>query len=407
MIKKEKKFICIKTCFFTLLILAFFCFHASKTLAADLEVQYPKIAEQTITAESKLPDFVLYLFNFGMYIGFFSVIISLVVAGVMYFLSPLSSEILADAKDRINSALSGLLLLTLTYLITTTINPQLKDLDFSSLEPAEVAPVEVAKAAPGVYFYNQGGCSTEGVTPKTASIPDLGEGLRKRVNSVNIVHNTTAEVYYITILYENPNFWGKCQYINPNSGCSTVANPFASSASIYEYDFDPVQHNPTDGGVYFFRKSCFNNESAKSTKDLISYCKQNSGGYFYVSNSEIKGIYSSQKLDTLKFINVPEEEKTCVKYDANGKCTRREAPSLSGENISSMIINGKYLVSLVYFSPTDSSSGPWTSCQEFPTADDFGKLGPRQIKWQNIRNPSGATGGGAIPNYILIFPIKN
>ena len=107
-----------KTFFFTFFFV-FFCFllltATSGFVSAKLEAPYPKIAGQSLTGDSQLPEFVLYLFTAGMAIGFAAVFISLVMAGVMYFLSPVSAQLKADAKDRIGGAFSGLLILLLTY----------------------------------------------------------------------------------------------------------------------------------------------------------------------------------------------------------------------------------------------------------------------------------------------------
>ena len=119
MVKKflpEKNF---RTFIFCLL---FSFLYASNVFAADLEVKYPTIAGKTLTASSSLPDYMIYLFNAGMLVGIFAVFVSLVIAGVMYFLSPVSVELKTDAKDRVSGAISGLLILALTYLIITTIN---------------------------------------------------------------------------------------------------------------------------------------------------------------------------------------------------------------------------------------------------------------------------------------------
>jgi hypothetical protein len=171
--------------------------------------------------------------------------------------------------------------------------------------------------------------------------------------------------------------------------------PFASSASVYTYNF-----NPDGDGVYFFRKSCFENQASTSLQFLIDKCKENRGGWYKVENSEIKGIYI-KKLEDLIFNNVPEEEQVCTKYDKNETCVEKTPQSLGGENISSMIIKGDYLVLLVYFDSQDKPLGPWTSCQEFPTPENTNKVGPQQIKWENIRNKK-----GVIPNYLMIIPTK-
>jgi len=99
--------------------------------------------------------------------------------------------------------------------------------------------------------------------------------------------------------------------------------------------------------------------------------------------------------------DVPKEEQDCVKYDKNGLCEQRGEPPLNGENITSVKIAGDYLVLFVYFAQGDSPNGPWTSCQSFPIAIDVNNDGPRQMKWQNIRNYK-----GFVPNYVVIIPIQ-
>ena len=355
-------------------------------LADEPVVQSPTAPEQN-TGESgtnaKLPDFVLNIFNIGVSIGFVCVLISLAVGGAMYALSPVSANLRASAKDRISGAVSGLLILVLTYLILTTINPQLT---IFKLDKISVAPLPTITETriPGVYFYKSG-CSDSSAKNYTTSLPDLGN-LKNNVRSVSIVQDAESQVSYMTILYDNPGFWGKCFYINGDQACQSVS-PFAASASIYKYEA-----SPSGNGVTFYRES------------------YSGGGSYTVPNSQIRGVYI-KKLDTLHFIdrsgkcNVPEEEQDCVKYDKKGKCANggRRCPALSGENILSVDIDGDYLVLFVYFAPSDRARGPWTFCQEFPTANDANRSGPQQIKWQNIRNNNAAV----VPNYVVIFPIKS
>jgi hypothetical protein len=344
-----------------------------------LEVAYPTIAGQTLTQTSQLPEYVLYLFNAGIFIGFFAVFISLIWAGVMYFVSATSIDLRSDAKDRVTGAISGLLILSLTYLIITTINPQLKFLNFNKL-PETPAPEVLEKKPPGIYFYNGSNCSEISTQANMSSSADLGQTLKNKINSVGIIQDQANQTYYVPILYDAINFQGKCQYLNPNKNCHAVS-PFAASVSILKLDI-----NPNGDGVYFYRRSYFNNE----------------GGWYKVSNSEIKGIYI-KKLEDLKFQGVPENEQNCLAYNKNGECSKnsRVMPPLSGENISSVKINGNYIVLFIYYGPQDSSSGPWTYCQEFPTVNDVNKLGPQQIKWENIRNQ-----GNIVPNYVAIIPIQ-
>lgn len=377
MTKKQRQFFGIGIFFIIFLSVGFFYLSATKAFAADLEVNYPKIAGQTIDSKTELPQYVKYLFNIGMFVGFFAVFISLIIAGATYILSPVSVELRSSARDRASGAISGLLILALTYLIIITINPQLSLLNYKNSSQTSLPSPQ--KKAPGVYFFNKSECSDGNMQSDTSSIQDLGE-LKNKINSVSIVQDSDNQIGYISILYDSVGLQGKCQYIDPNQDCQSV-DPFAASASINQFDSDP-----NGDGVYFYRKSYFNDK----------------GGSFKVDNSEIKNIYV-KSLEDLKFQDVPKEEQDCIKYDANGECNKdgRQAPTLAGENISSIKIKGDYLVMLVYRSPEDDSSGPWSYCQEFPTAEDLNKTGPQQIKWQNIRNI-----GSLIPNYLVIIPIK-
>ena len=397
-----------------------FLFYPIAKAFADLEVKYPTISGHSITASTKLPDYVTYLFYAGMSVGFFAAFVSLAWGGAMYILSPISAEMRSSAKDRIMGAITGLLILLLTYLIISTINPQLNIFNTHGA-PATTAPVVIANK-PGVYFYGASGCPDTSVNPVTSSVPDLG-ALKNRLGSLKIVPDDADGITYISILYSNTNFWGKCLYVSPGGSSSSSAtcqgtDTAFSSASIYQYDF-----NPSGDGVYFYRHSCFNDGAYNDVNSLISHCKQTSGGYYEVTNSSINGIYVGH-LNDLTFNDVPKDQQDCIEYDKNGKCCTaaddtigcdkdgRKAPTLGGQNISSIIINGNYVVLLVYFGKSDATSGPWTSCQEFPTVFDASKIGPRQIKWQDIRNTSGTDSSGKslgaiIPNYVVIIPVQS
>ncbi|MEK7658339.1 MAG: hypothetical protein AAB352_00555 [Patescibacteria group bacterium] len=369
---------------FLFLIVGFFYFTPSKIFASALEVNYPVLATgESLGPTSSLPEYFIYIYKAGIFLGFFSVFISLVIAGVLYLLSPISPDALSMAKDRISGAITGLIILSTLYLIITTINPQLSFFNFTGLGKAPEPPPEKKQA--GVYFYNSEDCSGK-VSPLTSSARDLGE--LKNAKSISIEKDSANA--YVSVLYDIFNFQGKCQYIDPNVKCNTLPGIF-NSASIYNYDY-----SPNGDGVYFYRKSFFNKN----------------GGYYKVPNQNIKnsasGIYI-ESLENLQFsgnnsggCTVPEEEQDCIKWEKNGICKEKKCPALAGENISSIEIKGNYFVLLVYFSPTDKAYGPWTYCQAFPTLDDINKNGPKQIKWDFIRNS-----GGVIPNYMVIIPVSN
>jgi len=381
--------------FFVCLIL-FACLPANKILAVTLEVPYPSLQTGTIvTDQSDLAKYLKDVFYIGIFIGFFTVLLSLVWAGVLYFLSPAIPSALAAARDRISGSISGLLILVLLYLIITTINPYLSIFNLNKLDKIPPPP-EPSTKSPGVSFYKSNNCSGTADTNLT-SVPDLGDELTNKINSVGIVQNPDQKIYYFALLYDNDNYWGKCQYIHPDAPCTTVS-PFAASASIHQFDF-----NPDGDGVYIYRES-FNKVQGKEENK-----KQ---GFLKVSNSQIKNLgIAVAPLNELKFTGnstdynnlndctVPEEDRVCVEYDENMQCTKKECPNLSGENISSIEIGGNYLVLLVYFGPSDKQY-IWSYCQAYPSLRDINKDGPQQIKWDAIRNNRGQN-----PNYIVIIPV--
>lgn len=388
--QKNKKYLINKIIILAVFLFFVFLFSANNAFA-ELEVRYPTISGQTLTATTPFPQYAKYLFNFGVFAGFFAVFMSLVIAGATYIISTAKADLMADAKDRISGAMTGLLILIFTYLIITTINPQLSIFSLNKLPDVPPAPEQ---KQPGVYFHKNEGCADPKARANTSGIMDFGTSLRNRIKSVGTVQEGDG---YISILYDSVNYQGKCQYLDPNQTCQAV-DSFAASASVLKYD-----PNPNGDGVYFYRNSYFNED----------------GGYYKISNWQIKDIYA-EKLENLQFTGtgnygctVPKNEQDCIQYDKDKQCCTeetcgvegRQCPTLAGEKITSVKIKGDYVVLFVYASSEDpdpiSSLGPWTGCQEFPVSTDVNKTGPQQIKWQDIR-----TTGGVIPNYVIIIPVK-
>lgn len=397
MIKNRIKFLIFLVLFCGFLNLAPVLVHS-----AELEVKYPVLITGPVTtldSNSTLPQYVRYMFSFGMFVGFFAVFLSLVIGGVMYFLSGISPQAKADAKDRVVGAITGLIILVTLYLIATTINPQLKFFYVEELTP--IPPVE-NPPAPGVYLNKSEDCSDKDAQANTSSISDLGDNLRNQINSVKIIQDTANKVSYVSILYDTINFKGRCQYIDPNKTCSGKNDgleSLANSASIHQFDF-----NPDGSGVFFFRKPFYGYDPEDSSVPK--------GGMLKIENNAIKddlknGKIFIRKLEDLQFQDVPEDEQDCAAYSQiRGsqvqECVQKKPPTLAGENISSIYIKGNYIVLLVYFAPTDKAYGPWTYCQMYPGIEDINKNGPVQIKWDAIRNNKNLV----VPNWMVIIPIK-
>ncbi len=375
-----------------LFLLAFFlpnivCYAGTPNIR-ELEINYPPLPKgTTIGPGAPLPNFLKYMFDVGMIVGFTIAIISLFVCGVLYILSNALPSLKAKAKDRLWGTAVGFMLLLLTYLIAVTINPELGFFKLHDMLP----PLNASQPAPtmfaGVSLFETNNCPVTGTSSQNyhLSISNL-EDKKNKIKSVLLAHAGENNAY-IGILYDEINFWGKCQWLdpgnaNPGSKCNDV-NPFADSISINRYSF-----SPKGNGVTFYRKSFYREE----------------GGKYHISNSAIaaNGIYVLD-LKNERFENVPEEEQTCVKWNFKNECLQREPPILGEENISSIKIDGNYIVMLVYLDPENDrpTDYSYSFCQEFPTPDDVNREGPKQIKWEAIRTLT----GGNIPNLAIIAPI--
>ena len=100
-----------------------------------LEISYPSVPEAPAptTVKTELPAYIRYVFNFSIWISGFIALVVLVIAGFRYMVSAGRPEIMKDAKDQIFSAILGLAVLLSSWLILTSINPQLKDLQIKKL----------------------------------------------------------------------------------------------------------------------------------------------------------------------------------------------------------------------------------------------------------------------------------
>lgn len=91
-----------------------------------LETTWPPSPFGTnLTDESTLTDLVKYIYEWGIFIGGIAVFISLLIGGFLYLTSAGNPGRMTEARDRIFSALIGLVLLFSIYLILNTINPEL------------------------------------------------------------------------------------------------------------------------------------------------------------------------------------------------------------------------------------------------------------------------------------------
>lgn len=131
--------------FFFFLLLLVFVLGASFIFAQrELEVEYPTVPGVEVVPKTVegtiLPDYVRYIFNFAIWIVGALAFGALVYGGIKYLTSAGSPIKMREAKDRIFAAFLGLIILFSSYLILTTINPQLVIFEVSGLKKVEVEP---------------------------------------------------------------------------------------------------------------------------------------------------------------------------------------------------------------------------------------------------------------------------
>lgn len=104
-----------------------FLIFSNYILAAELELKYPQVAGAEVpnTTKTTLPNYVKYLFNFSIIIAALIAFASFVFGGFRYISSAGSPNALKDAKDQISAGILGLIIILASWLLLTTINPQL------------------------------------------------------------------------------------------------------------------------------------------------------------------------------------------------------------------------------------------------------------------------------------------
>lgn len=360
--------------------------------AAGLEVDYPTSATgETITDSSSLPNYMKYIFDIGMTIGVLATVLSLIIGGVLYILSTASPELRSSAMDRVEGAISGFVLLLLTYLIVTTINPSLSIFKVNQLT-SNPTPTEKVELSPGTHIYTANNCpdttDPSAIKSFVKDSPDLGD-FKNRVKSLKIVSNAKSNSYYVAILHDFINLRGGCQFFSYNDYCfpsPAKVSPEASSISVYKYDF-----NTPGGSVTFYRKPLMNPEGGSFTVLINDLYQQELSKLFYTDTGDKNGK-----------CNVPEKERDCSRWDTKtNKCLEKSCPSLAGNNIGSIKIGGNFVVILLHYNPgVTGSDYKWVTCQTFPTPDDKSKSGPQQIRWEYIKSEPN------LPNYVVVMPIK-
>lgn len=226
-----------------------------------LELIWPTSPGGTqLTDATTLTEMVKYFYDWGIALGGLAAFIALVLAGFQYLTSVGDPTKIKDAKDRINSAVLGLLLLLSSFLVLNVINPELttlktpslkgsfletcKDLeeckkqnpndwltqcktqykDCTGMDPEE--PEDITKPCEKAIIYSQPNYDTELVTIENGHQENVT--IETDLGSIKVYGNCAVELYryfdckelMATLSFDNPNL--STLYIRYNIQCIKV-----------------------------------------------------------------------------------------------------------------------------------------------------------------------------------------
>ena len=217
----------------------------------ELEVQYPTVpgtVTPTTVEGTQLPDYVKYIFNFAIIIAGVVAFGVIVWGGVRWLTSAGDPAKLKDAKEQVFAAFLGLIILFSSYLILTTINPQLVIFEVEELEEA------TAPSTPGVWLCKTAVDFESQEAEEQEKIKDQCLLLTTKMNLPSDFNNKVTNVYlasdqYGVILQEDENFKDDCQVFLA-SGEVAIAKP--SSAIPF------IKNSSPQGEIFLYGKEDFN-----------------------------------------------------------------------------------------------------------------------------------------------------
>lgn len=384
--KNKKTYLIILFVFSLVFILANFCL-------AQLEVEYPKIGEtEPPTTKTMLPGYVEYIFNLVILLSGLVAFGVLVVGGFRYLTSAGNPSVMSDAKDQIFSAFIGLIIVLSSYIILTTINPELKIINIEPLAGREGVRVIFSDDTESVY---------------SASIDDF----KKEVKEIQF-DKDNLKVY----LYSEKNWKGTKTEASPGS---ITSNP-KSMEIVWQipgvylcYDKNGLEicrafqaSAPSFGELNNkFTKIKFKNQKDKETEEYlvrygtVIYDKENYEPgklkYYSTDNLNLEDWASSIKVFSLtlkeeyqgsvKICSQPEGGGRCESYSTPTTTCHSLADSKLNDNVYSIEIEGGWLVILCDGERCDGYCDVLTKSDADLSNDPIGRC--RSRKFLGVKAP--------------------
>ena len=222
-----------------LVVLLFFFYSSFSVVEGSLEIGYPEIGGEAPTEETRLPEYIKYIFNFSVIIAGILAFAVMVYGGIVYLISAGDPTKISDAKSRMFGGIVGLVLLLMTYLILITINPEL----------AILKEMELLKPVTGVYLCeNNADCDIDDPDKKryfTASTPAIKDFDARWIKFIDDTDKLSS-----VFVYDDEEFEGNIEEIT-NTGAETVSSiPFAAKSIDFFWNRPGVYlYEETDFGI--------------------------------------------------------------------------------------------------------------------------------------------------------------
>ena len=285
MAKKIIKNLILIFIFGLVLLKAGFCY-ASEIDSKD----WPNIPfTNKLTETSTFPDYIVYFFALGIFVGGVVAAISLSVAGVKLIMSAGNPDKRSDAISMIKGSIIGLFLLLGSFIIITTINPSLETLTLEPLSPVGGIQLVGKSMAPApINVYNLDSLRKDYdsiVWPKTVQHTDGSTESNCDPNNPNAT--------YIIYWYKDTNFKNFDKLTRLQCNNSTFV--FGDSMS-----YKIVKEQP---GVYFFDAPNCQPKTGSDGSSLPQY-------YIKSIPEWVRSSWtSSGKVRSIRIVNGPDSKK--------------------------------------------------------------------------------------------------
>jgi len=238
---------------FLLLFLIVLLFFSSTTLgltdSPGLEVRYPEIdGVRPLYAEGEgLPDYISYMVQFLIVLAIIITVFSLVRGGISIVIARDDPVKMKEGKDRVASALFGLIIVLFSVVFLSSLDPSL-----TKLEELEVTEVEEGEP-PGIYL-SEGDSIPGDIDEAEEDIYRIRQSKRNLedtvVRSIRIINQLDERgdllgYYYAVLFHEEPAFRGRCEFVFNDS---TTSKDFSVPPGTSSITVIPVNNAPLEEG---------------------------------------------------------------------------------------------------------------------------------------------------------------